>query len=642
MTELGKDSLVKQIQPAMDLDRPVKLILSEAAQDVQVTKYASGNPSTSSIQFNSINPPSANTIIDRRVMVRAAFRLTFTGTDVPVGQRLFSTDGIANPPILDPVTGLPTIVPGVGGLTGRVDAPRAYPLSQMLQSIIVKLNGQNYTQTINDYIEPLMRYSSYRDVAEEDWSLTPNMPDYYKDYADAIPYGFGKDCLGNYGVSPYRTGRGGFYGINVVSQTVSANPLENQTSVVDVEFTEPLFISPLAFGKKCQRGFLGVDTMQVTLNIDSQWYNRVWSHDATSSGKTIKNIALSYKVTTPDFATKPEIMFTYLTPQSELPKENLYPYHSIIDYIDDNVVTVGPGVTKDITINNIQLSAIPQRIYLIARRSNAVKTYNDTDTYARLKGLSILFANRGGRLSSATEQQLYKMCVRNGLKMSWSEWTKHVGSVMCVDFSKDIAMTNGNYVGKSGPFQFSAKMTVQNISTVPEDYQIHAVVVGAGFLNIDGQSVMTHDNLGDVAEFYDLDTLPTVDWAEFEDFYGAGIADKLRSLGSKISSVYHGLLPGMKSAAHKLAKYARDNGDAKLAGVASAFAEDGMSGALKKFGPIAVREVLSMIPKFGEGLGEVAEASIQALVGSEEYLGSGPVGGKAMSKASMKKRLGRY
>lgn len=614
----------KQVDPIINLAATTKVRIEEGAKTVTKTKFTTNNVSVSNIQFNNINPPSAEIVVDRKIHVRFPFRLTFTGSGVAIGNYLLSTP--------DPSTDL-----GLGPLVGSTDALRAFPLSQMVQSMRVKINSSEYTQTLNDYIEPVMRYSNFRDIAQEDWSATPTMQDTYQNYNDYTIYGSALNPLGSYGENGFRTPRGGFAGVNIISQknltTGNAEASTATTDImeaeVDIEVCEPLFISPLAFGKKSYRGFYGVNTMQLTLNLDSNYAARVWSHNNATGNPTIDNIVMSFGTSTPGFASNPEIMFNYLTPRQslEMPNENIYPYHRINDYITDTQTSVASGASSQITINNIQLDSVPKRVYIYFRKKKADKTFNDTDTYARITGINVNFANNDGLLSGANEYQLYLMSVRSGLKSSWSEWSKYVGSVLCLDFARDITMDSQNVVGKAGTYQIQYTANVTNLSSAAINYDAHTVIVNDGYISIDDKTITTMTSLGDVSDLFGSPAVDTVDWEDMEMFYGAGFVDTIKSLGSKAVSVYKKALPGLKKALGKIADNADDRGDLELSRAARAFEKGGIMGAIKEVGPEIVRGLIQLIPKYGDDLGAVAADALHALGSAELLYGSGAVGG---------------
>jgi len=603
---------VKQYDPVIDLLAPTKIVLEEGATDITFTKYPSSSISTSNIQFNNINPPDAETIVDRKIFVKANFRLTFTGTGVAAGDYLLGTNGIN-------VVGQATDA-WKGGLSDGQDALRAFPLTQILDSLKVKLNTQTFTQNLNQYIEPVMRYSNGRDVSEEDWSMTPTMQDCYQQYSDFTEYGSARNALGNFGENGYRTPRGGFSQCTVVDQYLTGNPSgtastgvnDTMIAIVDCSLCEPLFISPLAFGKQLRKGFIGINSMMVTLNIASDYQDYIWSHNEVSSGKTINSIILSYNTTTTGMTERPEIMFTYYTPRftQEIPRDNLYQYHDINDYILQTSGSLSAGSEQTYTVNNIQLDSVPKRVFIYLKKSEQTKTFNDTDTYARIKAINLTFGNQSGLLSDANENQLYELCVRNGLKSSWSDWTRHTGSVLCLDFSRQISLNEKVIVGKEGSYQIQYRITVQNLSDLPVQYDIHTLVISEGYVNIIGQSLDVSSSLGCIdLELYNSPLIHKIDYEDYDMFFGAGFADKLRKYGKK--------------------------------------AWDFTKSAAKKYGPAAANLALSQIPEVGPVLGQIAQQGLEKLASGEitgaQYdkmlkdvqKGAGVMGGMAMGGMAM-------
>lgn len=637
MSLLPVNDYVKMLDPRLDLSKTTKILLEEGGSAVTLQRYTANSVSPSAVSFSQANPPSADTIIDRNMMIRMPIRLRFTATNVPAGQFLFQCDGRS-------ISGNAW----TGGLVGGVDAPRAFPVSQITQSLQLNLNSQSFSQQINQYIEPVMRYDNSRIMGRTNYSLTPTMQDTYQAYDDFTLYGSAKNVLGSYGENDGRDPRGGFAGLQVVSQYLAGSadgtPSTGVGSVmvaeVDCEFTENIFVSPLGWGKLDKRGLYGISTMSIVLNIDSNFRNLIWSHDAVSSGKTIQNIELGFGVTTPGFATLPELHVTYITPQfgTPMPVTNLYEYNNIANYLNTQQGSVPPQGIQTYNVNNIQLDSVPSHLFIFAKKRVQDKTFNDTDSYARIQGITMTFGNISGILSDATEQQLYKISVNNGSKQSWNEWSKYVGSVLCVSFARDISMGMENVVGAAGQYQVQYKLDIKNLSRDPIIYDIHTVVVYDGFVKIEGQSVYLQNNLGPIKSVYNSPTVRNVEWAGMDQFTGAGFKSFLKSAGKK------GL---------QLAK-----------------------SEAKKYGPDLVQMALSEIPGVGPALGLAAKEASKALTGGqltpEEYemiisklikkaqkgkksmakieeisetdvvpYGGGVIGGRKMTPAQMKKMLAK-
>jgi len=96
----------------------------------------------------------------------------------------------------------------------------------------------------------------------------------------------------------------------------------------------------------------------------------------------------------------------------------------------DNKITVTP--------NTLRLSAIPSHVFIFARPQLTTQTRFNADAFLAIDSISLTCMNKTGILSGFTPQQLYNISVENGVNMSWGQWSRRVGSVLCLAFGKDI------------------------------------------------------------------------------------------------------------------------------------------------------------------------------------------------------------
>ena len=142
--------------PRVDFDEmDQKYLIQKPGEDVTYRNVTSTSYSNNSINF-SAPPPSPATIVDRRIEMRVKFQLTFTGTSVG-----------------------PTLLQ-----IGSNDAPRAFPLSQAINTLRISINNISVSTELSDYIGALLHYNTGRDAKEYDYSMSPSMLDQYQDYND--------------------------------------------------------------------------------------------------------------------------------------------------------------------------------------------------------------------------------------------------------------------------------------------------------------------------------------------------------------------------------------------------------------------------------------------------------------------------
>ncbi len=362
------------------------------------------------------NPPSNKNIVNRLVFIKNVYNLLFTGTSVS------------------------------GNLLqiGSTDAPRANPIASSTNTCQVSINNDQYTTNLNQYWSALSRYHNTINNRDEFLSMTPAYLDKFQQYSDGLgsarnPLGSYKDSAdgevmrggfnGNFGA----TGAGfGNYGINIVSNTpTSAN--------VILTVVEPLYLSPFLFSGEdnLESGLIGVNNLQIVFT-NGDLTSTLWSHDAVN-GNTITSIVAN--------VVSSEAQFNYLTPQinSVLPLQQSWPYAEITTFPqsvtgDLSNGSLSPNASVKVSMNSIQIKAVPDKIYIVAKRSQATQTVNTTDTFAAITNVSLTYGNRTGLLSTASQNSLYNICLKNGLKMNFSEFANYVGSVICLKPGEDIGL----------------------------------------------------------------------------------------------------------------------------------------------------------------------------------------------------------
>lgn len=471
------------LDPRIDLYNERYYGVLRGGQQTTMKQWTTSSISNSAITF-SCPPPNNGIIMSRKVYVTVPIRLTLTGT-VPPQQRL---------------------------INGKQDAPRAFPISQALSSLSVVINNTTVTVNLGEYISALLRYNTGEDVLERDYSTTPHALDMSQEYESL--YGSIRNPLAGYGDSQQGTtmGRGGF------PFTIVSNPQNEtgepavMTAVVDMVCREPLFISPLYYGTGEVSGLVNVTSFEATLNFVSKAGFRMWSHMAGGGVETsVTNVqaqfadftgtAFSYRT------NQPLLDITYITPpQDVVIPFNVpitYPYFEVKNNMTDIRQSISAAASTTVTSSNISISSIPNRMYIFARDTNQTlqSSCEIPDTFMAIEHLSVQFMNKNGLLASASQRQLYDMSVKNGLAMSWPEWSGEgvylpdysakygtVGSVICVEFATDLGLQLEEAPGKLLQTNIQIEATLRNVSTRAISPVLCVVVVNEGTFTIEGIS----------------------------------------------------------------------------------------------------------------------------------------------------------
>lgn len=580
----------KPLNPVLVRD-PITMVDSERDYAIlkggnQVTwkQYSTTSISNSAITF-STPPPSGNVFVDRKQYLLIPVRLLLSGT----------VQGLATSRLLN---------------AGN-DAPRAYPINGSMDVMQSTLNGQSFSIFMADMIHALTHFNTGLQLKEREYSLSPCYPDQSGLYSNLAAANTGiRNPLEQYksGLDNCPSQRGSFP-FTIVLNTVVTPSVNQQavSAIVDMVLCEPLFLSPYFFGCGDASGFYNLTTQDFNFTFLANAGNRMWSHNQFLGGLngvgvadvTQQSIITSVQALFQDFTTggflppfsyqdsKPLLLFKYITPDAtQVLSPNMpitYPYFDVQRYPLDFSGAV-PGIntnpatpnTASINSNNLQLNSIPRMMYIYARRRNQdlYNSPNYTDTYLALESINVTFANYSGLLSSCNKRQLYQIAQKNGVNMSWTQWSGEaiadaafgtntlstannsfvhstIGSILAIEFATDLGLPSDMAPGLQGQFQLQVNATFKNNNVsqyntplvVTEDTSIfptlYIIIVSEGSMTIPGLNSCTKQ-LGVISK-QDILNAHANHHVSYDDIrevpYGGNFLSNLKKFGHRINEI---------------------------------------------------------------------------------------------------------
>jgi hypothetical protein len=506
----------------------------------------------------TLNPPSTTTIVDREIRVRCYFEIT---VDAPLE-------------------------------LGTNDALRQFPIHSLCDVLTVQINGESVSDNVADKLHAMMCYGNNAIDRTNKNTMSPLMPDAYQRYSDWSLYGSSKCPLKNYGESSVEDPRGGFP-VEMISPTKFR-----------VVLTESMLISPFLSGfGSLEEGFVNVNQMNISYRWKSN-LSQILSHSSLGGAITVVS-ATMYQ--------PPELLTRYITPDltQQIPAKQILPYHKTQDYIK----TMSPlaiDATTLVISDSIKLSQIPKRLYLFCRHSRNTSNQNTSDSFLAIERLNILWNNQSGLFSSSSQQTLYEMSKNNGCNLSWSQWSKYRGSVLCISFGSDIGLLDSEAPSCQGQWTIQVQMNVKNTSGAIFDPEFYMIFMNEGTFSI--AENFARASLGNLTNEIVLASLqaPEVDYNEVANLQGGNF------------------FTGFKSFINKVAR-----GIQKGADVASKFAPI-IAGAIPELAPIA-----GALPMVGRLAGSVREATGGRMVGGR-MVGGGQMrmNSGGLSGGSMRRNRG--
>ena len=384
---------VKVVEPRVNVkedERRNHIVLQGGIRYTEQVNVADsfGSVGTKPVQaLWTIYPPSTQTIVDRLMKLKCYVEVKAVGGDFQVGTN---------------------------------DAPRQFPLHSMCDVLTIQINGESISDNIGDKVSALLCYGNCAEDRNKTWSTTTAQPDQYQQLSDWQTFGSGRNPLADYGENPTEQTRGGFSYEVVDAQTLR------------YELTEPILMSPFYDGLHGQvEGFVNVNQFNIAYRWKSD-VSKLWTH--SSAGNPITDVEVS-------FYRAPEILTTFITPDltQPIPRLLTLPYHKSQDYLR-SVPDMAVGEVRRVISDSIKLSQIPRRMYLFVRRRRQDSNYSTADAFAGIQRLSVLWNNQSGLFSNATQQDLYEISRRNGLNMTYPQFKKYRGSVICVEFGTQLGL----------------------------------------------------------------------------------------------------------------------------------------------------------------------------------------------------------
>ena len=418
------------------------------------TFQATGSPFTSGSSISiTCNPPSRANAVCRKVLQNYVVQFTITGTNTSGGPLLNS------------------------GYYG----PRSFPLERALSTPQMQIENESFNLSSFSNMVPdiLCWYHDKFASKNGELSTSPSMPDQFQEYS--LGAGSIRNPLGDYGDNSYDMTRGGFAGISL-----SGNTNGSTSVVLTLNVTSPIMIPPFEYGcdSDYAPGFIGVQSMLYTAALgDLSRMLSIVANQGAAGQINITSVVGS--------VTNVQLLFEYLTPPMTMliPHESVYNYYNMILYPTTSGSAIAPSSTVNLTMQAVQVSSVPRRVYLWAGDDQTAKTSFTSDTFFKLNSLTVTWGTQQ-LLSNATDTDLFNIACKNGYSGSWTQWSSKCGSLLCLEWGTDIGLDDIEAPGMLQNTQLSIQANFTNVnSTRSIAPTLYVVVVYEGIMNIVNGSV---------------------------------------------------------------------------------------------------------------------------------------------------------
>jgi len=467
-------------------------------------QFTAVTQSSSSLVFQ-IQVPSESILVAREVLLNADITATIKISNVPVGSVAFDY--------------------------GMTDALAPFPLNSLFTTSTATINNTTTSVNLQDVLPSLLRLNNSRELYRYN-GMTPTLPDQsWLNYSQAV--GSTNNPLASWNTQSYdldQAPRGAFPLKNITLTQYSSGGSQVSNSAVcatagnyfvvtlTATVTEPLMgLSPFIFGEpeyNCG-AITGVNTLNFVFNIDST-FKRFWS---------TANSAYTYQITAGSptngncFQGTCQMLLNFLStqPSDLIPSRNVLPYYDFPRYISSfpNQTLAGwagagnAPTSSTLTSQNIQLAQIPDYFIINVRIPMSAQTILNSSSFLTINNISINLNNQSGLLSSATQQDLWKISLANNSTQSWEEFSgianinssnvnvgtgitvPTTGSLLIINPAKDLSLPDFLSNSSLGQFNFQFNINVSNYNSVSVQPEIVVITATSGiFVTQAGTSVI--------------------------------------------------------------------------------------------------------------------------------------------------------
>jgi hypothetical protein len=187
----------------------------------------------------------------------------------------------------------------------------------------------------------------------------------------------------------------------------------------------------------------------------------------------------------------------------KLSLKNVLNYHQYYPYTYRYTSEIQPEKSQTISFNNVQMSQIPTKIIICARKNLSEQNCNDSNSFLAIDAINMNFNNKSGLLSSAQPQQLYEMSRKNGYHSNYYEFsgrgaTGNVqsgasnvntiatsGSIIVIDPALDLSLGPAYTDSSTGQYNCQFQVTVRNQTNEKIAPEIVMIAIYSGLFTTD-------------------------------------------------------------------------------------------------------------------------------------------------------------
>ena len=347
------------------------------------------------------------------------------------------------------------------------DCLRSHPVSSVVESLNVKINGSGQTSKRlgnlihleeNFMAKPEMRRCAF---------MTPSQPDNFGDLFNGN-FGFNRNPAAGFGENVNEDSRGSYL-------PVELNVPDGGLFRTRWEVSEALNLSPfLDLSGHRQEGMTNINDLYINFQFKSL-QNKVLSLMPRLDPGAPPDIDVSQIQVR--LYQAPELKLSWITPLNldMVPPVQTLAYVSPDDhYVQSTTQLTNANQIVNVSSETYSLSQVPYMMACGVRLRENDENANEGSAWYNIRSVRVIWNNQGTLLDQSSPEQLYQMCRRNGLTKSYQQWKR--SPILLLKFGSDIGLPDGLAPSTVGSFTLKVELTCSpgtvRLSDVPNNRRI--------------------------------------------------------------------------------------------------------------------------------------------------------------------------
>lgn len=412
-----------------------------------------------------------------------------------------------------------------------------FPMMRIIKTLTVNINGQSIQREPSEYLNAL---SLYNDLTDPSFQSQYSFPDFFPEFNSTLDgnTAAGRNPLGVVGESEKYMSRAVVDSVNYsdVNGTVSATATPYLVLKALVRMALPISMFS-ALGEKV--GISQLKRLDINISTENQHAKLISMFDSSPVDTVTASFYDTPYCTT--YWKDPQSFITEGASTNGKLNRSIHPYNNMMPFTSHSY-EIKAGQSVVIPGSNIPLNKVPSKLFIFAEKDLTSSTpesiAKETTTFGYITDLSVSYMNSNNHFADFNDYDLHQMCARNGYLHDYYTSSLNVGSVICIDFAKDVSLGE-LFIGEEAQSLLQVRATCKNLSTLDKKFRLRVVVVDEHNLIIeDGVTTITDSVKLDAKDKEDLVSRASKTIATRSEVIG----------GSFLTGIWNGIKKGIQIA----------------------------------------------------------------------------------------------